>query len=147
MITVTVQSTIPAPIEQVYDWLTDAAHYRDVPGVLRARRIDGPGPANELGAVREIVTIGMRLREEVLATDRPVSFEYRLIKTFPPLRHELGVMSFQPGDDGTRVRWTSRFEVASPVLSGLLTRLIAPMIAIGFRQVLTQARRRASAPS
>ncbi|WP_433623868.1 SRPBCC family protein [Nocardia sp. CA-120079] len=36
MRTVTVRRTIAAPIEQVFDWITDAANYRQVPGVLRA---------------------------------------------------------------------------------------------------------------
>ncbi|MFE9324457.1 SRPBCC family protein [Nocardia sp. NPDC052278] len=140
MRTVTVRRTIAAPIEQVFDWITDAANYRQVPGVLRAEvtrvGIDG------VGTIREVTTAALKLTEEIVGYERPVRMDYLIRSSIPPLRHESGSMRLRETADGTEVTWGSTFEVRTPVLSGALTRAFTPAVAFGFRTVLRTAERK-----
>ncbi|WP_327095908.1 SRPBCC family protein [Nocardia vinacea] len=140
MRTVTVRRTIAAPIEQVFDWITDAANYRQVPGVLRAEvtraGIDG------VGTIREVTTAALKLTEEIVGYERPVRMDYLIRSSIPPLRHESGSMQLRETADGTEVTWSSTFEVRTPVCSGASTRVFAPAVAFGFRTVLRTAERK-----
>jgi len=140
MRTVTVRRTIAASIERVFDWITDAANYRQVPGVFRAE-VTRAGADGGVGTVREVTTAALKLTEEIVGYDRPVRMDYLIRSSIPPLRHESGSMRLRTTEDGTEVTWISTFEVGTPVLSGALTRAFAPAVAFGFRTVLWTAER------
>ncbi|WP_433522736.1 SRPBCC family protein [Nocardia pseudovaccinii] len=139
MRTVTVRRTIAAPIERVFDWITDAANYRQVSGVLRAEvtRVGTDG----VGTIREVTTAALKLTEEIVGYERPVRMDYLIRSSIPPLRHESGSMRLRETADGTEVTWVSTFEVRTTVLSDALTRAFAPAVAFGFRTVLRTAER------
>jgi uncharacterized protein YndB with AHSA1/START domain len=137
---VAVVKTIAAPVEDVFDWMTDSDNYRRVPGVFVARLIRPGTPTPQgPGAMRRVVTAGMALTEQILEVNRPTLMRYRVLSSFPPMRHEAGSMTFSPVGDGTTVTWVSRFEAASPILRGPASRLLAVAVAAGFRGVLRTA--------
>jgi uncharacterized protein YndB with AHSA1/START domain len=103
MVTLHVERTIDASPERVFDWLADPANLTAAPLVLRAGFAKGsPGPG--VGALREVVGLGMWFREEITAYDAPRSYSYRIVRSFPAFDHE-GALTMSPSGDGTHVDW------------------------------------------
>ncbi|WP_067699926.1 SRPBCC family protein [Nocardia jejuensis] len=142
MRTVDVERIVPAPVPDVFEWLTDASNFQRVPFVRRVTLVrPGTTRSHGVGAVRLIVTPLIRLTEEIVEYSPPTLVRYRLLKSAPPLRHQEGFISFEEVPEGTRVRWSSTFEIDSPLFSGLCTRLFLPVVAGGFHLVLSTAER------
>lgn len=136
---VEVERTIPAPITDVFDWLTDVTNFQRVPMVRRVTLVrPGNTNGNGVGAVRLIVTPLMRLTEEIIEYTPPTQVRYRILNAVPRLRHQDGTLDFTEVTDGTHVRWHSTFEVASRG-SGASTRILLPLIRGGFHLVLATA--------
>ena len=108
MVEIHVERTIAAPAEQVFDWLADPVNLAAAPLVLKARYAkDSPGPV--AGAVREVTAVGTWFREEITAYDRPRSYSYLIVRSFPPFNHEGGTLTFTASGDGTHVDWLSNY--------------------------------------
>jgi uncharacterized protein YndB with AHSA1/START domain len=138
-----VRRTIGAPIEAVFDWCVDANNYRSMPGVLRVQvhPADGAEP-NGVGAIREMTNLAERITEEVTAYERPHRMSYVIRSSIPPQQHDGATLSFQETNKGTEVTWTTSFKLKIPILADVLTRLYAPMLALGVRMFLHAADRR-----
>jgi uncharacterized protein YndB with AHSA1/START domain len=99
-----VERTIAAPREQVFDYLADPASLKAAALVFKAKYAKGSsGPAQ--GAVREVAGAGTWFREEYTAYDRPQSYSYLILRSFPVFIHKGGTLSFTPRGDGTHVDW------------------------------------------
>ncbi|MGE2814433.1 SRPBCC family protein [Mycobacterium heidelbergense] len=95
MVEIHLERTIAAPVDQVFDWLADPANLAAAPLVLKAGYAkDSAAPG--AGAVREVVGLGTWFREEITAYDRPQSYSYLIVKSFPPFEHEGGTLTFTP---------------------------------------------------
>jgi Polyketide cyclase / dehydrase and lipid transport len=103
-----VERTIAAPADQVFDWLADPASLTTAPLALKAAWADGSS-APSVGALREVLGVGMWFREEITASDRPRSYSYRIIRSFPAFDHEGGTLTFTPSGDGTHVDWDTTY--------------------------------------
>jgi hypothetical protein len=147
METVFVRRVLRAPLDRVFDVLSDHAGYVSFPGVRRASvltRAPGDEP-NGVGAVREIDAGLTVFREEITAFQRPTRMEYVIVASRPPMRHRGGTLVLREADGGTLVEWTSTFAVDLPVVGALATKLAARMMSRAFHGVLTAAERRARA--
>jgi hypothetical protein len=108
MVEIHVERTIAAPLEQVFDWLADPANLGAAPLALKAGYAkDSSGPGT--GAVREVFGVGTWFREEITAYDRPRSYSYLIVRSFPPFNHEGGTLTFTTSGDGTHVDWLSHY--------------------------------------
>lgn len=108
MVQIQLERTIAAPPEQVFDWLADPVNLAAAPLVVRAGYAkDSPG--HQAGALREVVGIGTWFREEITAYDRPRSYSYLILRSFPPFNHEGGTLTFSASGDGTHVDWLSNY--------------------------------------
>ena len=108
MVEIHLEWTIAAPVDRVFDWLADPANLTSAPLVLRSRYAnDSPGPG--AGAVREVVGAGTWFREVITAYDRPHSYSYLIVKSFPPFNHDGGTLTFTASGDGTHVDWLSNY--------------------------------------
>jgi hypothetical protein len=115
MVEIHLEQTIAAPVEKVFDWMTDPVNLAAAPLVLRSGWAKGStGPAT--GAVREVRGIGTSFREEITAYDRPRSYSYLILRSFPPFNHEGGTLTFSESGNGTHVDWLTNY--THPVWAG-----------------------------
>ncbi|MCV7029589.1 SRPBCC family protein [Mycobacterium sherrisii] len=114
MVEIRLERTIAAPVEQVFDWLAEPVNFAAAPLVLRgkwAKGTTGPGP----GAVREVIGAGTWFREELTVYDRPRSYSYLILRSFPPFDHDGGTLTFTTVGDATRVDWLTSYTHAAAV--------------------------------
>ncbi len=108
MVEIHLEQTIAAPVEQVFDWLADPANLATAPLALKAGWAKGSsGPS--AGALREVIGVGTWFREEITAYDRPRSYSYLIVRSFPPFNHEGGTLTFTASGNGTHVDWLSKY--------------------------------------
>ncbi|MQY30341.1 SRPBCC family protein [Nocardia aurantia] len=142
MRTMDIERTIAAPIDDVFDWLSDVTNYQRVPFIRRVTLVR-PGSVAEhgVGAVRLIVTPAWRVTQEITEYDPPKWVRYRNLDSFPPQFHQDGNLTFTELPDGTRVRWHTEFEVSTPIFGPVYTLLLVAGFAMGLRLVLGTADR------
>ncbi|OBA80175.1 polyketide cyclase [Mycobacterium sp. 1164966.3] len=135
MVEIHLERTIAAPVEEVFDWLADPANLAAAPLVFRAGYAKGsPGPG--AGVVREVTGAGTWFREDITAYDRPRSYTYLIVRSFPPFNHEGGTLTFTESGDGTRVDWLTNY--THPVWAGgkLLEAVSRPVLRSSFLAIL-----------
>jgi uncharacterized protein YndB with AHSA1/START domain len=108
MVEIHLEQTIAAPVEQVFDWLADPVNLAAAPMALKAGYTKGSSEPGA-GAVREVTGVGTWFREEITAYDRPHSYSYLIIRSFPAFNHDGGTLTFTPSGDGTHVDWLSNY--------------------------------------
>lgn len=146
MQTVIVTKTINAPIEDVFDAYTDHERLADLPMVLSAKVVvPGTSEKNGVGAVREVNGGLIWLREEITAFERPTLMEYRIRRSRPPSRHELGRVTFEEVPGGTEVTWKTVFGVDLPLVGSKAEPAFALAFRTIFTMVLAQVAKRATA--
>src|SRR5919201_1060678 len=112
MPTVRVERTINAPIERVFEALTDHANYDSFRVVRRSKLIrEGEEDRNGVGAFRLVVIGPLRFGEEITAYDPPARMDYVIREINAPLEHEGGTIRCERAGRGTHVVWSSTFEV------------------------------------
>ena len=120
--TIEVSRTIPAPIQNVFDVLSDHAGYAAFSGIKGARLLKpGADNVNGLGAVRRIDLGGVWFEEEITVFDPPCRMDYRILRSRPPIEHENGSIRLEETEHGTRVTWTSKFRIRLPLIGRWMT--------------------------
>lgn len=143
MQTIVVKRTIKAPIEKVFDLLSDHANYKDFPGVKDSELVKKGKPhKNGVGAVREIDAGTAWFREEITAYERPVRLDYLITKSRPPMEHKGGSVRLEATAAGTEVTWSSTLRIRIPLIGGLVTKLVAPQLAKAFAGTLKSVEKR-----
>jgi uncharacterized protein YndB with AHSA1/START domain len=143
VIKVEVEELLRAPIDSVFDQLTDHENYASFHGVSSSTLTrTGERERNGVGAQRRIRLGAAVLWEDIVAFERPTLLEYRIVKMLPPIvRHVLGRVRLTKTSEGTRVVWTSEFEAR--VLGRVLEPMFAAKFDAGFRAMLREMERRA----
>jgi Polyketide cyclase / dehydrase and lipid transport len=130
-----VERTIIAPPDQVFDWLVDPANLTAAPLALKAGWAKGSsGPS--VGALREVVGLGMWFREEITACDAPRSYSYLIVRSFPPFNHEGGTLTFTPSGDGTHVDWDTSYTHPARAGGGVMEAVSSRLLRSSFLAVL-----------
>ncbi|GAB7142525.1 hypothetical protein LRC484719_11110 [Mycobacterium riyadhense] len=78
----------------------------------------------------------MRFREEITAYDRPHSYSYLIVGSFPPFNHNGGTLTFTASDDGTRVDWLTNYTHPARAGGKLLEAVSRPLLRSSFLAVL-----------
>ncbi len=124
MATVIVDVYIHAPVEKVWEIISDHGNFTRFPGVTSAQLLKtGEKDRNGTGAVREIHSRGAKFVEEIINFDPPYRYDYKVMKCNMPIEHDHGWMKLIPRGEGTEVRWESSFRYKIPLLGDLFTRL------------------------
>ncbi|OBC00656.1 polyketide cyclase [Mycobacterium sp. 852013-50091_SCH5140682] len=135
MPTIHVERVIAAPLDQVFDWMADPAAIGTAPLVLKAGWANGsPGPA--VGAVRAVTGAGMWFREEITAFDRPNSYSYLIIGSFPPFDHDGGTLTFTPRGEGTHVDWLTTYTHTARSGGKVMEAVSSRLLPWNFRAIL-----------
>ena len=114
MAELTITHHIAAPVEAVFDTLTDARRYPDYTPIRRVdMEIKGEGDPNGVGAVRALHLIGPPTRERVLVHEPPERFEFEVLSG-PPVRRYIGRQTFEPEGAGTRVTYAIELDPRVP---------------------------------
>lgn len=128
MIEFTLKKTTSAPIEKVFDSLTD---HRSIADVSMARRstLDREGvPApNGVGAVRRIEAVGPAIVEEIIEYERPTRYAYKMLSG-APVRDHVGTVTLRTAGTGTEVQWHLRSTPKIPGVSWLLAPVLKKVI-------------------
>jgi uncharacterized protein YndB with AHSA1/START domain len=135
MVRLHVERTIAASPERVFEWLADPASLTAAPAILRAGWTKGTA-GGAVGAMRTATGIGARFLEEITAYDAPRSYSYRIVRSFPPIDHEGGTLTFTPSGDGTHVDWVSTYTHPARAGGKVLEAVTAPLLRSGFLAVL-----------
>ena len=132
-----VTHTIKAPIEKVFAMLADHEGYKSFPGVTGARLLkEGRGERNGLGAVRRIEAGFNWFEEEVTRFEPPQRFDYLILRSRPPLRHQGGSVRLTATPEGTRVDWTSVAEIRLPLIGALFDGYLGGQLGKAFSHML-----------
>jgi hypothetical protein len=138
MKTFTLERTTTAPMETVFDVLTDHVGYASIsaPRKCVLEQQGDPAP-NGVGAIRRLHILGPPIREEVTVYDRPGRFAYKVLSGLP-VRSQEGHVTLSHSGGGTHVSY--RIEV-DPKLPGFEFAL-RPVIWALLRDVVKAAEKR-----
>jgi uncharacterized protein YndB with AHSA1/START domain len=108
---------IAAPVETVFDVLTDHAGYSKLTP-LRKSELErrGEGDPNGVGAIRKLTAVGPPMREEVIAYEAPSRFSYKVLSGLPVRDHVGTVELSQDQDGGTKMVYAVRTQPTLPVV-------------------------------
>ncbi|HXY65470.1 MAG TPA: SRPBCC family protein [Mycobacterium sp.] len=144
MIEFTLTRTTTAPIETVFDALTDHRAIADHVWACRRSTLDREGiPApNGVGAIRRLEAIGPAIVEEITEYQRPTRYAYKLLSG-APVRDHVGTIELREAGTGTAVSWHLRSTPKIPGVDRLLLPVLKKVIDELFKGGITAAEGRA----
>lgn len=146
MQTVTVTRTIKAPIDKVFELLSDHANYKSFGGLKDSRLTrEGKTEKNGVGALRLIDAGPLWFEEEITVFERPTRMDYVIRRSRPPIDHQGGSVRLKETAAGTEVVWTSTLRFKIPLIGNLLTKLAAPQLGKSFGGMLKSVERKLAA--
>jgi hypothetical protein len=106
MIEFTRTRTSTAPIDSVFDVMTDHRGFADCSWMFRRSTIEHEGtPApNGLGAIRRLASYGTTFVEEIIEYERPTRWAYKMLAGVPT-RDQVGTIKLRQTGTGTEVSW------------------------------------------
>jgi uncharacterized protein YndB with AHSA1/START domain len=145
MATFTLHASISAPIETVFDVLTDHRSYSRLTP-LRSSTLEREGAThpNGVGAVRVLKLAGPPIREEVTSFERPTLFAYRALSGVPA-KHHAGTVELTTGGGDTKLTWTVDSTPKIPVPDGVWVAAVKPVINQLLKGVVKESERKARA--
>ena len=144
MIEFTLTRTTTAPIETVFDALTNHRGIADYVWAVRRSTLDREGvPApNGVGAVRRLEAVGPPIVEEIIDYQRPRRYAYKMLSG-PPVRDHVGTIELREAGTGTAASWHLRSTPTIPGVDWLLTPVLKRVIGLLFNGAIDAAERRA----
>jgi uncharacterized protein YndB with AHSA1/START domain len=133
MIEFTLTRTTTAPIETVFDAITNHRGIADSVWAVRRSTLDREGvPApNGVGAIRRLEAVGPTIVEEIIDYQRPTRYAYKMLSG-APVRDHVGTVELREAGTGTTVSWHLRSTPKIPgvgwLLSPLLKRIIGELL-------------------
>ena len=125
MIEFTLRRTSTAPIETVFDAITDHRGIANYVWAVRRSTLDREGtPApNGVGAVRRLAAVGPPIVEEIIEYEQPTRYAYKMLSG-APVRDHVGTVELRKAGTGTEVTWHLR---STPKIRGL-DLVLAPVL-------------------
>jgi Polyketide cyclase / dehydrase and lipid transport len=144
MASFTLRASIAAPIDVVFDVLTDHRGYVDITA-LRSSTLEREGdPApNGVGAIRALRLVGPPIREQVTAFDRPRLFAYKMLSGAPVQTHTATVELLTQGSR-TELSWQVDSVPKAPVPDAVWSPIIRQVINYLLKSVVKESERRSA---
>lgn len=129
---------VPAPREQVFDYLTD--HFDEIWQGRMERVREGSDPSRPLGLgfVRRMHTPAGVLDEEIVTHERPSVIEYKVINQGARFENHLGRLELTETDRGTHLDYTVAFDYRPPWQGRVLTTVMKMGWAVRGRRKLAK---------
>ncbi len=142
MATFSLHKTTAAPIEVVFDVLTDHAGYAKILPLRSAtlEREGDPAP-NGVGAIRVLSAVGPPIREEVTEYVRPTRFSYTALSGVPAKEHG-GTVELSPNGTGTAITYRVTTVPRPPLPEFVLVAIMRQVIGRLIGGVIKEAERR-----
>jgi hypothetical protein len=143
MATFTLRATVRAPIDTVFDVLTDHRGYDRITP-LRSSTLEREGdPApNGVGAVRRLALVGPPIREEVTEFKSPSRFAYKALSGVPARSHS-GTVELSSQANATSVTWRIDSVPKVPMPDAMWAAAMRPVINTLLRGIVKESERRA----
>ena len=140
MFNIHVERVIEKDINEVFDLISDHEGYCRFKGVQVKLLEEGESERNGLGALRYVDLGFVKFHERITCFERPYRMDYLIEKSSPlPFRHDIGSITFEEVNGGTKVSWISKGTVAIPLLGKLfLDKKFEKMGGQGFGSLLKQ---------
>ncbi|WP_224247182.1 SRPBCC family protein [Hyalangium gracile] len=116
------RATLKAPIEVVFERLTDHEDMRNWPGVTGCRLVREGTPRNGVGAVRVVSHPFISVMEEVNLYEPPRRIGYSIIKGMP-IRHQ-GIVTLVERGEQVDLDWEVKISSRVPLLAQAIGRFI-----------------------
>lgn len=123
MIKIEVKRTVKAPINFVFNKITDHANYKNFSGVKDSSLLnEGKTHKNGVGALRFVDAGFINFDEEIVGFEENALLQYRIVRSSPfTINHVLGDVRMSENEEGTTdVLWTSELSVPLPILGKLI---------------------------
>ena len=150
--TIKIETIINAPMQSVFDSLSDHGAYGDFKAIDHAEVVkEGLESKNGNGAIRKIISGPITFWEEISNYTEPSRFDYKIIngqvnisflKLPFPFEHRLGRITLEESAEGTKVIWLSEIDSTLPLIGSFLTKLFVQKGTKGFSSILKQVKRR-----
>jgi hypothetical protein len=116
MAKVYVSAIVNLPVDQVWAYARDFNGHHEWHPVIAESHIEGGGPSDQVGCVRNFkLTDGGHLRERLLSfSDLDRTFTYSIIVSPMPIENYVATFTCKPVTEGdkTFVEWKAEFDVA-----------------------------------
>jgi uncharacterized protein YndB with AHSA1/START domain len=121
--------TSTAPIDAVFDAMTDHRRIADYVWLCRRSTLDREGTLapNGVGAIRRLVTIGPAFVEEIIDYQRPTRYAYKMLSG-APTRDHIGTIELREAGAGTAVTWHLRSTLKIPGVDRLMLPVFTKVI-------------------
>lgn len=139
---VLVSARVAAPIDVVFERISDHEAMRDWPGVKKSVLIAEGDPRNGVGAVRAITASGLTIHERVVHYDPPHRYDYKIIKGLPV--DHLGSVCLTERGDAVDVQWQVTMHSRIPFLAQVVGMLIRRGLPAALSYVKREAERAAA---
>ena len=119
MFKIKVERIVKAPIENVFEAISDHASYALYPAVGIAKLLsEGDEERNGKGAFRTVETGAFKVWERIIAFERPVHMQYKIERAKPlKMDHYKGIIDLKDlGDGTTHVTWISEGKIRVPLI-------------------------------
>jgi len=141
MFDIHVQRVIDKDINAVFDLLADHEGYSKFSGIAVSKLLSpGDTEKNGLGALRHIDLGGIKFDERITCFERPHRLDYKIEASSPlPFKHEVGTITLEEAEGGTKVVWVSKGTINIPILGKfVLDKTFQRKGSIGFASLLKQ---------
>lgn len=145
MFKIKVERKVNAPIEKVFDAISDHANYALFPPVGISKLInEGDTERNGQGALRTVQTGPFKVWEKITAFDRPIHMQYKIEKAKPiKIEHLKGIIDLKDlGDGTTHVTWVSEGKMVVPLIGKLFDKKMQKQGTAVFNSMLKSIEKR-----
>lgn len=131
--TINIVQEFNAPIEQVFQALSDHENFGRICGIKMKRIKDGEGEPNGLGSIRKISIGPLPPFEETITGYQANSLiEYKITRG-SPIKNHVGTLRFSGEGDRTVLHYTILLESKIPFTTGLIKSTLANGLGKGLR--------------
>jgi uncharacterized protein YndB with AHSA1/START domain len=146
MASFTIQTVVKAPIDVVFDVVTDHRAYAEFTPLRKVELVQTGLPTpNGVGAIRALHTLGPPIKEQVTEYERPTRFVYKLIAG-APVRDHVGTVELSAEGTSTRMLYRiDTFPKGPAVLAAPIVAFLRATIGMLVKGIVKRAEQRAQA--